>query len=1253
MRGTGNKLTDHGSAKSYSSKREAGSKLIATLKFKHRCKISHGRVRKPKHHVKKVGSTLLKRKVTSSVTKGPGNDVSSSRKVDCKTNLHKAIKKGSSKKLGSSKLRGKNATCSSLEENGKKANADVRIKNLTKKKKKGQKDKVELDEASRLQRRTRYLLIKMKLEQNLIDAYSGEGWKGQSREKIKPEKELQRAKKQILKCKLGIREAIRQLDSLSSVGSIEGSVIAPDGSVYHEHIFCAKCKLREAFPDNDIVLCDGTCNRAFHQKCLDPPLDTENIPPGDQGWFCKFCECKMAIIEAMNAHIGTHFSVDSHWQDIFKDEAALPDDAITSLNLEVEWPSDDSEDDDYDPERRENSCRISGTASDGEESDDTDSSTGLTWSVDSEDLSGFGRRENHPFDCGADSYETSDGEIVCGRRRRGTVDYKKLYDEMFGKDDPQYERVSEDEDWGPGKRKHREKESDAASTLMTLYESETKFLNDETTEMKRQLSSDLKSRRPFFRIPPSAVEKLRQVFAENELPSRVIREKLSKELSLEPEKVNKWFKNARYLALKSRKVEKADHLQSSSPRVTKEPELEAPKGNDPDIMTLEDMSETALLRTPKRLKKKPRESPNSKSNSNKVSKELSDDVILKKLLNVKKKKRKNIFVGGGLQAFELEMERLCRAKVRLENMKQTLLRLETRKGRKLNKRRVRQESVIYIPIAELKEKILMTSDVVSSGVSRSEWQVVEQMGGSSWDLKDLLLPDGFVVHRSFHLVSETTGAFQCEVKESEENIALNNLTFYPISRFTDRPPSQFLCSYYSFLFINTILKLRKAQTQIGRMAAMSWPTQDELHEIRKIVCEMSGKGTEDVRVVVSPYRICPLGAHVDHQGGIVSAMTINKGILLGFVPSGDTQVTLQSGQFKGEVRFRVNQTLKPRHTISKGEEIKVDNSSQSPDEFDWGKYARGALYALQSRGNNLAQGIIGYICGSEGLDSSGLSSSAAVGIAYLLALESANSLTVSPTENIEYDRVIENEYLGLRNGIMDQSAILLSSRGCLTYMNCKTKEHKLIDPPKFVEDHEAEPQKGYKILLAFSGLRQALTSNPGYNSRVAESQEAAKVLLRASGNDEAEPFLCNVKLEAYEAYKFKLEPNLAKRAEHYFSENMRVAKGLEAWASGELRDFGELMTASGLSSIKNYECGCEPLIQLYEVLLRAPGVFGARFSGAGFRGCCVALVDAACASEAANFVKEEYSRLQPVLASQLSHGSAVMICEAGDCARVI
>uniref|UniRef100_A0A5B7BM31 Putative galacturonokinase n=1 Tax=Davidia involucrata TaxID=16924 RepID=A0A5B7BM31_DAVIN len=435
------------------------------------------------------------------------------------------------------------------------------------------------------------------------------------------------------------------------------------------------------------------------------------------------------------------------------------------------------------------------------------------------------------------------------------------------------------------------------------------------------------------------------------------------------------------------------------------------------------------------------------------------------------------------------------------------------------------------------------------------------------------------------------------------------------------------------------------------MGVSSWPSEAELDGLRKMVAEMSGRAAEEVRVAVSPYRICPLGAHIDHQGGMVSAMTVNKGILLGFVPCGDSQVLLRSGQFKGEVRFRVDEIQLPRHAVKSNDKIQANDSSKLQDECNWGSYCRGALYALQSRGNHLTQGITGIICGSEGLDSSGLSSSAAVGVAYLLALESANNLIVSPSENIEYDRLIENEYLGLKNGILDQSAILLSSHGCLTFMNCKTKEYKLIHPLKLQDNHEIETKNAYKILLAFSGLKQALTTNPGYNRRVEECKEAARVLLVASGNEGVEPLLSNVGPEAYEAYKCKLEPNLAKRAEHYFSENKRVIKGLEAWASGKMEDFGKLISASGLSSIQNYECGCEPLIQLYEILLKAPGVYGARFSGAGFRGCCLAFVDPDRAVEAASFVKNEYHKLQPKFASQVK--KAVLICEASDCARVI
>ncbi|KDO61898.1 hypothetical protein CISIN_1g0067541mg [Citrus sinensis] len=549
MPGAGKKVVKHSeSGKSCFPKKDSGSELIASLKFKKGSKISKSKKLRSKSRCqsKTVNSTLLKRTVAESHSKGAGDDFARSKSISQK-NLHIKIDRKGSKNWASSKHKGKNSALVISKGNGEVVDGDGETKKLRKgRSKKRRKEKVELDEASRLQRRTRYLLIKMKLEQNLIDAYSGEGWKGHSREKIRPEKELQRAKKQILKCKIGIRDAIRQLDSLSSVGCIEGSVIATDGSVHHEHIICAKCKLREAFPDNDIVLCDGTCNCAFHQKCLDPPLDTESIPPGDQGWFCKFCECKMEIIESMNAHIGTSFSVNSNWQDIFKEEAAFPDGCSALLNQEEEWPSDDSEDDDYNPERRENSCSISRAGTD----DDPSSSTSLSWFSDSETFS---------------------------------------------------ESMSEDEDWGPAKRRRKEKESDAVNSLMTLYGSEEKYSKVKTAEVKKKLPSNAKIRRSFHRMPPNAVEKLRQVFAENELPSRIVKENLSKELSLEPEKVNKWFKNARYLALKARKVESARQV-SGSPRISKESSLETEKKNA-DVLTLKNSLEETLICSPKSLKK--------------------------------------------------------------------------------------------------------------------------------------------------------------------------------------------------------------------------------------------------------------------------------------------------------------------------------------------------------------------------------------------------------------------------------------------------------------------------------------------------------------------------------------------------------------------------------------------------------------------------------------------------------------------------
>ncbi|XP_062226666.1 galacturonokinase-like isoform X2 [Phragmites australis] len=367
-------------------------------------------------------------------------------------------------------------------------------------------------------------------------------------------------------------------------------------------------------------------------------------------------------------------------------------------------------------------------------------------------------------------------------------------------------------------------------------------------------------------------------------------------------------------------------------------------------------------------------------------------------------------------------------------------------------------------------------------------------------------------------------------------------------------------------------------------------------------------------------------------------MTINYGVLLGFVPSNDSEVLLQSGQFKGVIRFSVDELQKP-----------IDN----PESINWESYARGAVYALQNSGYDIRKGIIGYISGAKGLDSSGLSSSAAVGIAYLLALENVNDLVVSPVDNIQLDKSIENKYLGLENGILDPSAILLSRYGYLTFMDCKTTSPSYV---YFSEPSKSQPTQGqlpFKILLAFSGLQYNLPKKRGYNTRVFECKEAARALLCASGCEDVPNILRNVDPAVYEAQKYILEENLSRRAEHYFSEMNRVLKGREAWSRGNLQEFGQLIYASGRSSILNYECGSKEMIQLYEILLKAPGVLGARFSGAGFRGCCLGIVESDRAEEAAAYVRAECEKALPELICKIPADRRVLVCEPGDSARVI
>lgn len=333
--------------------------------------------------------------------------------------------------------------------------------------------------------------------------------------------------------------------------------------------------------------------------------------------------------------------------------------------------------------------------------------------------------------------------------------------------------------------------------------------------------------------------------------------------------------------------------------------------------------------------------------------------------------------------------------------------------------------------------------------------------------------------------------------------------------------------------------------------------------------------------IFSPYRVCPIGAHVDHQHGLVTGFAIDKGVDLFFDVREDTLVKLSSETFGGELEFDITVPAQVR-------------------QKQWGDYARGAKYALQKR-FRLTRGIEGVIRGS--LPVGGLSSSAAVLIAYVMAFARANGIELQPFEVAQIASEAEREYIGLNNGLLDQACIALGRRDGLLFLDCDSNEYRVI-----ARNPDMPP---FEIGIFFSGLTRSLV-NSDYNLRVFECKTAAWNML-AYMDQPLKPFdktfLRDIPKAVFEKTRIAMPQRFARRAEHFYSEYRRVRQGVTAWETGNLKLFGKLCFDSCESSIHNYECGSPELIGIYEIMRSLPGVYGGRFSGAGFKGAVIALVD--------------------------------------------
>ena len=373
--------------------------------------------------------------------------------------------------------------------------------------------------------------------------------------------------------------------------------------------------------------------------------------------------------------------------------------------------------------------------------------------------------------------------------------------------------------------------------------------------------------------------------------------------------------------------------------------------------------------------------------------------------------------------------------------------------------------------------------------------------------------------------------------------------------------------------------------------------------------------TEEILYSYCPYRICPLGAHVDHQHGLVTGFALNYGISISYSINEDDLCQVVSHNFEKRKRFRVTDVLEKQN--------------------DWCDYIRGGVKALQKNGYNLQHGINAYIYGE--LPVGGLSSSAANIISFLIAIANANGFELSNQELIDYAFQAETEFVGMSIGKLDQSCEVLSKKNKLLVLDTNTGEYKTVELGK--------TDTKFEFLVVHCGAERLLAGSY-YNVRVDECKSAAFITnsYLEIYKKFKDTYLRDLNYEDFLKYEKKMPKNFAKRAHHFYNECNRVIRGEEAWAKGDIVEFGKIVSESGKSSIDMYEAGSPLLIDLYNIMVNTKGVYGSRFMGGGFNGACLAIIDPTYEKEVMENIKNEYSKKHPEYAEKVK----LFICTSED-----
>jgi galactokinase len=347
----------------------------------------------------------------------------------------------------------------------------------------------------------------------------------------------------------------------------------------------------------------------------------------------------------------------------------------------------------------------------------------------------------------------------------------------------------------------------------------------------------------------------------------------------------------------------------------------------------------------------------------------------------------------------------------------------------------------------------------------------------------------------------------------------------------------------------------------------------------------------------APGRINTIGGHTDYAEGLALAGAIDRRTTVGLRRRSGSTLELHALDL-------------PAHAVV---EISTPPGAPTPA---WARTMWGAVEVFHRVQGLPPVGLAAAVC-STVPRGGGVSSSAALTVAWMAALAALHGLELAPERLARLAQEVEHRWLGVPCGLLDQLSSAAGQADTLLALDFR--------PPVAVEPvHDVLP--GTAWLVLDTGVRRALADS-AYRERV----EQVRAGLTASGAAHWR------QLSPTQLARVR-DPVLQQRLRHVVTENGRVREAVAVARTGDAARFGRLMRMSHESLRRDFAVSCDELDTLVDLACTSPGVHGARMVGGGFGGCVLALVDGAAAERACARISQHT-------------GSSAMVVRIGDGAR--